>query len=299
MASRKQKIITLIGPTASGKSDLAVYLAKKLSGEVISADSRQVYKTLDIGTAKINKQQMKGISHHLLDVASPKTIFTAADFRKHGEKALEEIIQNGNIPIVCGGTGFYVHLLLNKIEIPEIEPNWALRKKLEKKTNEELFQMLKKIAPKRAKNIDSKNPRRLIRAIEIATFVTSDVTNINIPKSDFDILWIGIKPNETALQNRIEKRVGQMFQNGLLEEIKKLRKNKLTWKRIGELGFEYKYPALYLRKKINKEEMVQKMILKNNQYAKRQMTWFKKYAPKTHWLKTKKEALNLAKKFLS
>src|SRR3989344_5835496 len=116
MNTRKTKIIAIVGPTASGKSDVAVYLAKKIAGEIISADSRQVYKTLNIGTAKISKRQMKGIKHHLLDIASPKDIFTAADFKKHGEKALEKIIQNGNVPIVCGGTGFYLHLLLNKIE---------------------------------------------------------------------------------------------------------------------------------------------------------------------------------------
>jgi len=309
MNTRKTKIIAIVGPTASGKSDLAVYLAKKIAGEIMSADSRQVYKTLNIGTAKISKRQMKGIKHHLLDIVSLKNIFTAADFKKHGEKALEKIIQNGNVPIVCGGTGFYLHLLLNKIELSGIEPDWVLRKKLEKKTTKELFQMLKKINPKRAENIDSKNPRRLIRAIEIASNTPKTpgiIESGNLLKScladrqaDFDILWLGIKPNETTLKNRIEKRIKQMFQNGLLEEVKKIRKNKLTWKRIEELGFEYKYPALYLRKKISMEEMVQKMILENNQYAKRQMTWFNKYAPKTHWLKTKEEALNLAKKFLS
>lgn len=298
MNSGKTKIIAIIGPTASGKSELAVHLAKKFSGEIISADSRQVYKKLDIGTAKINKSQMKGIRHHLINIADPKTIFTAADFKKHGEKAIKEILQNGKLPIVCGGTGFYVHLLLNKVEISKIEPNWALRKKLETKTTEELFQTLKTIAPKRAKNIDSKNPRRLIRAIEIATFATSDATNINIPKSDFDILWLGVKPSEATLQNRIKKRIGRMFQNGLLKEVKKMKKNGITRKRIKELGFEYKYPALYLGKKIGQKEMIQKMILENIQYAKRQMTWFKKYAPETQWIKTKKEAVNLAKKFL-
>ena len=163
----KRKIIVILGPTASGKSALAVKIAKKINGEIISADSRQVYKGLDIGTGKITRKEMGGVPHYCLDVVSPKKIFTVADFKKCAEKAIEKIFAKNKIPIIVGGTGLYIQAVVDNIVLPEVKPNWRLRKELEKKTTEEMFKMLKKLDPERAKNIDAKNPRRLIRAIEI------------------------------------------------------------------------------------------------------------------------------------
>ena len=167
---RKTKIIVILGPTASGKSDIAVALAKKINGEIISADSRQVYKGLDIGTGKITKREMKGVKHYLLDVVFPTLQlrsgqakrFSASDFVKMTILTIVKIVTKGKVPIVCGGTGFYIDALLGDKQIPEVLPNPTLRKKMEKKTTEELFEMLKKMDPERAKNIDSQNPRRLI-----------------------------------------------------------------------------------------------------------------------------------------
>ena len=165
--TKKQKLIAILGPTASGKSDLAVTLAKKFNGEIISADSRQVYKGLDIGTGKITKKEMRGVKHYLLDVANPQKRFTASDYVLLVNRAIAQIVDKNKIPIICGGTGFYIDAILGEKQIPEVAPDPLLRKELENKTTQELFEILKKLDRERAENIDAKNPRRLIRAIEI------------------------------------------------------------------------------------------------------------------------------------
>ncbi len=313
----KTKIIVILGPTASGKSDIAVFLAKKFNGEIISADSRQVYKKLNIGTGKITKREMRGVPHYLLDVVSAKKRFTASDFKKLAEKAIEKIIKNKKIPIICGGTGFYIDILLGEKQIPKVPPNEKLRKNLEKKNVEELFKMLKKLDPTRAKNIDSKNPRRLIRAIEICKTLGSvpkfKDESLEMRNRKYDVLKIGITPqkkithpnpsltlregqegekyilNEHELKNRINKRIEKWFKEGLLKEVKDLHKKGLSWKRMSELGLEYKIVANFLReplrKKVSrvpldtlqlKKEMVKKMQIETWQYAKRQIVWFKR-----------------------
>src|SRR3989344_4836161 len=207
----KRKIIVILGPTASGKSALAVKIAKKINGAII-----------------------------------------------------------------FGGTGLYIQAVVDNIVLPEVKPNWRLRKELEKKTTEEMFKMLKKLDPERAKNIDAKNPRRLIRAIEITKEIGKMPKLKSMSRRDLDIRQIGIKLPDEILKINIEKRIKKMLRNGLVAETKKLRKSGLSWKRLYELGFEYKYPALFLRREISKDEMLAKMLIENWQYAKRQMTWFKR-----------------------
>lgn len=273
----KRKIIVILGPTASGKSALAVKLAKKIGGEIISADSRQVYKGLNIGSGKITKKEMRGVPHYCLDIVSPKKVFTVVDFKKCAEKAIEKIFAKNKTPIIVGGTGLYIQAIVGNIVLPEVKPNWKLRKELEKKTTEEMFEILRKLDHKRAKNIDAKNPRRLIRAIEIAK-VLGKVPDLDIQCPSRGALQIGIKLPDEILKKNIEKRIKKMLNpptdGDLIAETKKLKKNGLSWKRIYELGFEYKYPALFLQGKIGKDEMLQKMLIENWQYAKRQMTWF-------------------------
>ncbi len=313
------KIIIILGPTSSGKSDFGVALAEKFKGEIISADSRQVYKGLNIGSGKITKKEMRSIPHHLLCVASPKKIFTALDFKKMANKKIQEISEKNKIPFIVGGTGFYIQAITDDILIPEIKSDWKLRKKLEKKTAEKLFKILQKLNPERAKNIDPKNPRRLIRAIEITKALKKKspseflyrrlgraIREANGVKqfknSACDFLYLGIKLQEKELKKKIENRIREMIESGLIKETKKLRDSGLSWKRIYELGFEYKYPAMFLQRKISKQEMLEKMILENNHYAKRQMTWFKKYAPDTRWINSsisgQKKAEKLIRGFL-
>jgi len=284
------KIIVVLGPTASGKSDLAVKIALRLrsgqarklginGAEIISADSRQVYKDMNIGTGKITQKEMKGIKHHLLDIVSPKKVFTAVDFKEKAEKAIQEILEKGKIPIICGGTGFYIHALLGDIKIPKIKPDWKLRKELEKKTTEELFKMLP--AGKRAQNIDRKNKRRLIRAIEIATSTSkSDFDVLSTSKSDFDVLWLGIKCDDKKLKKKIGKRVDKMIKSGLEKEVKKLVK-KYGWTKVFKNTIGYQ--------EYQTKDSAKNIKLHSIQYAKRQMTWFRKFAPKTKWLAPNEE----------
>lgn len=272
----KRKIIVILGPTASGKSALAVRVAKKLNGEIISADSRQVYKWLDIGSGKVTKKEMGGIAHHCIDYVNPKKRYSVVDFKKCAEKAIEKISAKNKTPIIVGGTGLYIQAIVDNIVLPKVKPDWNLRKKLEKKTTEEMFEILKSLDLDRAKNIDAKNPRRLMRAIEIAKTLGKVPQLKPISRTVLDIIQVGIKLPDEILKKNIEKRIKKMLKGGLIAETKKLKNLGLSWKRICEFGFEYKYPALFLQGKISKDEMLTKMLTENRQYAKRQMTWFKR-----------------------
>jgi tRNA dimethylallyltransferase len=258
-----QKVIVILGQTATGKSDLAVKIAKKINGEIISADSRQVYKNLDIGTGKIKKVEMKGVLHHLLDVANPKKKFTVAEYKKLAEEKIKEIISQEKVPIICGGTGFYIDAITKGIVFPEVPPNLKLRKVLEKKSAPELLKILIKLDKARAKNIDTQNKVRLIRAIEIAKAL-GKVPKIKEVKPLYKFMKIGLYLPTNKLQKKVEKRVSKMFKMGLLNEIKKLKKLGVSDKRLKEFGFEYFKPTK------------EKVILETIRYAKRQMTWFKR-----------------------
>ncbi len=277
---QKPKIIVILGPTSSGKSDLAVKLAQKFNGEVISADSRQVYKGLNIGTGKITKKEMKGVKHHLLDIANPRKKFTVSDFVKATNSTVVKIVARGKIPILCGGTAFYIDALLGDRQIPEVPINEKLRAKLERKSVEELFAILSDLDPERAKSIDRQNPRRLVRAIEICKALGSVPKQIASSQSDFrnkfEILKIGTKIDEAELRNRINKRLEKRLKQGMIAEAKGLHARGLTYKRMRELGLEYGALADLLENKITKEEMVARLQKEIWHYAKRQMTWWKK-----------------------
>lgn len=293
---QQQKIIVILGPTASGKSALAVRLAKKLArtkwggfkgGEIISADSRQVYKDLNIGTGKITKKEMAGVPHHLLDVVNPKKRFTVVEYQKLAREKIAEIFSRGKLPIICGGTGFYISALVDGMVLPDVPPDPKLRARLKKETPETLFDMLLKLDPRRAKTIDPKNARRVIRAIEI-TKALGKVPNLQLTTDDpqhYRALQIGISITPQELKKKITIRLfarlrsanGQArISRGMITEVKQLHKNGLSWKRMEELGLEYRYLALYLQGKITKEEMTTKLQTEIWRYAKRQITWFKR-----------------------
>ncbi|MCX6754918.1 MAG: tRNA (adenosine(37)-N6)-dimethylallyltransferase MiaA [Candidatus Nomurabacteria bacterium] len=278
----KPKVIVILGQTATGKSNFAVKIAKQLNGEIISADSRQIYKGLEIGSGKITEKEMKGVPHHLLDFANPKNKFTVAKYKKLTDSAIAEIVNKGKTPIICGGTGFYIDAVVNNIVLPEVKPNPKLRKELEKKSEIELLEILKKLDIARAKNIDTKNKVRVIRAIEIATAL-GKVPKIKTSPVKYEFVKIGLFAPKEFLENKITKRIKKMYQDGLVNEVKKLKKSGLSDKRIMNLGFEYLYPLLFIQKKISEREMIEKTILGNTQYAKRQMTWFK-HDPEIQWI---------------
>ena len=272
----KPKVLVICGPTATGKSDTAVDLALKLNGEVISADSRQVYKGLDLGSGKITQEEMRGVPHHLLDVADPEEIFSVSDFVVLGIEAIEDILKRGKLPIICGGTGFYIDALIHNTQFPEVQSDQNFRSKLESKSLDELQNMLKEKDPNRFMTIDSKNKVRLVRALEIIE------SNGLVPAIEreikYDAGYICLDFPNPVLHERITKRLYNRLEKGMLNEAFILHKNGLSFKRMKDLGLEYKYMAMHLLEEISHKEMCEQIILKSIQYAKRQRTWFKKYA---------------------
>src|SRR3989338_1476679 len=271
-----QKLVAIVGPTAVGKSALAVKLARTFHGEVISADSRQIYRGLDIGTGKITEKEMRGIPHHMLDIANSKKRFSASEYQALARKKIGEVFGRGKLPIIVGGTGLYIQAVVNDAVFPKVLPNRNLRTQLEKKTKEQLFFILKKIDARRAKTIDAQNPRRLVRAIEIATALGKVPPYQNVPRKDIDALFVGLTLPHHELKKRIAARLAVRMNEGMVKEAEKLHGNGLSWKRMEELGLEYRYTSRYLRGLISKKEMLEKLQSEIWHYAKRQMTWFKR-----------------------
>jgi tRNA dimethylallyltransferase len=294
------KLIVILGPTASGKTDLSIKLAKKFNGEVVSADSRQVYKGMNIGTGKITKKETQGIPHYLLDISSPKKIFTVADYKKLAIKATDKITKKGKIPFIVGGTGFYIDAVLGNTSIPEVKPDWKLRKKLEKKSTKELYEILGRFDLARAKSIDRNNPRRLIRAIEIVMKTGEPVPPLVLrgQTSQISVLKIGIKKPKNVLKTLIKKRLMKRLKQGMLNEARKLHKSGVSWKRMEEFGLEYRYMAYYLQKKITYDEFINRLNKEIEHYAKRQITWFKRNK-QIKWVNSYKQAEKLSQKFLT
>ncbi|MDO8522420.1 MAG: tRNA (adenosine(37)-N6)-dimethylallyltransferase MiaA [bacterium] len=273
---KRQKVLVIVGPTASGKSALAVELARKFGGEIISADSRQVYKGLDLGTGKITKQEMRGVPHHLLDVVSPKRIFTAHDFVTHATRTAVRVACRGKLPIVAGGTGFYIDALLGRIALPNVPMNIKLREQLEKMTAEKLFALLKKRDPRRAKEIDRHNKRRLVRALEIASALGYIHVSNTKDGPWYDVLWIGIALPMKKLEERITIRLFARIRLGMIAEARSLHKKGLSYKKMESLGLDYKFLALLLQKKISRKEFDEMLVRESMRYAKRQITYWRR-----------------------
>ncbi|KKT43022.1 MAG: tRNA dimethylallyltransferase [Candidatus Wolfebacteria bacterium GW2011_GWE2_44_13] len=300
----KPKLIVILGPTASGKSDLAVAIARFIAhqklatgAEVISADSRQVYTGLDIGSGKITQKEMRAIPHHLLNVASPKRTFTVTQYQRLAKKAIRTITKENRIPILCGGTGLYIDAITHNYILPAVPPQPLLRKELELQSTEMLFAQLEQLDPHRARTIDRHNRRRLIRALEIVLITHSPVPELKA-SSPYDLLTIGITRTQEEIASLIEKRLHKRIKAGMLIEVERLHANGLSWKRLDDLGLEYRWVSRFLRGLISKELLLEKILLESIQYAKRQMTWFKR--DKTiHWITSEAEALQLVKNFLT
>ncbi|MEZ4103354.1 MAG: tRNA (adenosine(37)-N6)-dimethylallyltransferase MiaA [Candidatus Paceibacterota bacterium] len=275
----KPKIYVVCGPTSTGKSDYAVKLALKANGEVISADSRQVYIGMDLGTGKITKEEMKGVPHHLLDIKNPNEDFSVEEFQSLAFEKIENIISRGKTPILCGGTGYYIQSVTDNIIFQEIKPNKALRAELEEKTIEELKEILEKIPKEEGVKVDTENKRRLIRAIEIGESMgTLACVKKGEQKYDFEFIYLD-KPDE-ELKERIALRLEKRLEAGMIDEVKNLHANGVSWERLESFGLEYKYIALFLQGQMDEETMKEEIKTKSRQYAKRQRTWFKRVLPK-------------------
>ena len=287
----KPKVIVICGPTASGKTALSIELAKKINGEIISSDSMQIYKDMTIGTAKPTIEEMQGIKHYLIDFIEPNQRYSVADFKKDAEKAIEEIIKKGKVPIVVGGTGLYVDSLIYGIEYQEINFDEKYRNELEKRVEKEglekLYNEAKKIDPQAIEKISQNDKKRILRILEIykATGKNKTEQEIESRKNEvkYDYKVFAINMDREKLYERINKRVDIMIENGLIQEVEELLKkyNKFP---TAMQGLGYKEVAEYLYNKGSKEEMIENIKRETRRYAKRQITWFKKNK-QTIWIK--------------
>ena len=279
----KQKVIVICGPTASGKTKLSIEIAKKINGEIISADSMQIYKDMTIGTAKPTPEEMQGIKHYLIDFVLPNQRYSVADYNKDALKAIDEIIKKGKTPIVVGGTGLYVNSLIYGIEYSDIEVDIEYREKLEKIAKlegiERLYEMAKEIDPEAIKNISKNDQKRICRILEIYHTTGKNKTEQekesrkNGPK--YQYLLYGITMDREKLYDRINKRVDIMINDGLIEEVQNIVKKYDEFPTAMQ-GLGYKEVVEYLNGITTKEEMIEKIKMETRRYAKRQLTWFKK-----------------------
>ena len=280
---KKHKVVVICGPTASGKTSLSIELAQKIDGEIISCDSMQIYKDMNIGTAKVTKTEMQGIKHYLIDIISPEERYSVADYKKAAEKAIIEILEKGKTPIIVGGTGLYVDALIYGIEYPNIEFDEKYRKQLENRVETEgletLYEEAKKIDKQAVQKISSNDQKRILRILEIyhanGKNKTQQEAESRKNEVKYDYKVFAINMDREILYNRINKRVDIMMENGLIDEVKQIKKkyNKFP---TAMQGLGYKEVVEYLENKISKDEMVEKIKQESRRYAKRQLTWFRK-----------------------
>lgn len=280
----KPTVIVIAGPTASGKTALSIKLAKELNGEIISCDSMQIYKEMDIGTAKVTKEEAEGIKHYLIDIVSPNERYTVSNFKKDSKNAIKEILNKGKTPIIVGGTGLYVDSLIYEIEYQDMEFDINYRNELMEKaeTNEglkELYEQAKTIDSNAMEKISSNDKKRIIRVLEIYKATGKTKTELEIlsrqKEVEYNYKVFVVNMDREKLYNRIDKRVDIMIENGLVEEVEKIY-NKYNEFPTAMQGLGYKEVVEYLQGKINKEEMIEKIKKESRHYAKRQLTWFRK-----------------------
>ncbi|MBU3906443.1 tRNA (adenosine(37)-N6)-dimethylallyltransferase MiaA [Patescibacteria group bacterium] len=342
----KNKIIVILGPTSSGKTGLAVKLAYKFNGEIISADSRQVYKGMDIGTGKdlgeyeltqkhknTKTQKTFRIPYHLIDVVSPNTEFSLAKYQKLAYKAIDDVLRRGKLPIIAGGSGLYLQAVVDNYNLSKTKPNKDLRKKMEKLSADELFKKLQKLNKKfagRLNESERKNKQRLMRYMEIVQ-IPHPSPLLRKERGHYEFLLIGlIWPRKVLLERIYSRLIDRIEKEDMVGEVKRLHKEGVSpaplgqkhkkakmlkkqkntklpqrcgvsWKRLEGFGLEYKYVSLYLQKKLNYEDMVEKLNIAIRQFAKKQMSWFGRWerqGARIHWVESRGEADKLVKKFL-
>lgn len=278
------------GPTGVGKTKTSIQLAKKIDGEIISADSMQIYREMNIGTAKIREEKMEGIKHHLIDVISPNENFTVSDFQRRALTLIDDITNRKKIPIIVGGTGLYVNSLLYDMDFQSNTVDRELREELlnllEQEGKDALFQRLQEIDSKKAETIDRYNSKRVIRAIEIATYAekNKDFSSDILPREDMRFLLFTLYADRKQLYERINDRVMEMIEDGLVQEVGDLvNKYHLTEENQSMKGIGYRQVIAFLEKKISDLEMIEEIKKDSRRYAKRQLTWFRRY-PFAKWI---------------
>ena len=280
----KKPLIILTGPTAVGKTKASIGLAKALNGEIISADSMQVYRQMDIGSAKIHPEEMDGVTHHLIDILDPREDFNVVRFQQMAKEAMQIIYNNGHIPIVVGGTGFYIQALLYDINFTESDSDISIRTELEQfaKANgaEALHARLREIDPKSADTIHANNIKRVIRAIEYniqtGKLISEHNETESKKESPYDFAYFVLNDDRKNLYARIDKRVDQMVEEGLVDEVKKLKEYGCTRDLVSMQGLGYKEILSYLEGEISLDEAIYLIKRDTRHFAKRQITWFKR-----------------------
>ncbi len=280
----KNNLFILIGPTAIGKTALSIELAKRMNGEIISADSMQIYKFMDIGSAKITKEEMEDIPHHLIDIVLPNEEFTVANFKDRSIELIKDINSRGKLPIVAGGTGLYINSLVYNLNFAQVAPNDELRERLEllgnEYGNEYLHQELQKIDFESAERISVNDRKRIIRAIEIFEVTGKPMSeynkNFRIPIDDYNLVMIGLNMDRAELYNRINARVDIMIEEGLIDEVKGLLEMGYNKDLVSMKGIGYKEVVMYLEGAISLDKSVELIKQGTRNYAKRQLTWFRR-----------------------
>ena len=273
----KPKVIAVVGPTASGKTKLAIELAHKLNGEVISADSRLVYKGFDIASAKPTIEEREGIPHHLIDIVEPEFNYSAGNYVEDAKRAIEDILSRGKTPIVAGGTGLYFRVLLEHYDLPKVETDFELRANLEKRSKEDLLEELEKVDKTTYERVKDANLRRIIRALELIKTLKKPLSEIQLEKEpEYDVEWVMPEiPSREWLYDRINKRVDIMVEMGIIEETKNLiAKHGRIGNIVDTIG--YKEILTYLDGQATLVEALDKLKQHSRNYAKRQLTWFRK-----------------------
>lgn len=295
--TKKKPLIILTGPTAVGKTKASIGLAKAIGGEIISADSMQVYRQMDIGSAKITEEEMDGIPHYLIDVLEPEEEFHVVRFQQMAKAAMEDIYSRGNIPILVGGTGFYIQALLYDIDFTEKEGDNSYREKLEALAKEKgaayLHGQLAAVDPKAAEEIHANNVKRVIRALEFYKQTGQKISEHNErerqKESPYRFCYFVLNDRRECLYERIDKRVDQMIQNGLVQEVRALKERGCTKQMVSMQGLGYKEIFAYLEGDCSLEEAVYIIKRDTRHFAKRQLTWFKRERD-VIWIQ--KDALN-------
>ena len=293
----KQKVIVICGPTASGKTALSIELAKKINGEIVSCDSMQIYKEMDIGTAKPTLEEMQGIKHYMIGMISPNERYSVADYKKDAKKAIREILNKGKVPIVVGGTGLYIDSLIYEIEYQDIEFDKEYREHLEKEVKEkgleELYNVAKEIDPEAIEKISKNDKKRILRILEIYHATGENKTEqerkSRQKEVEYDYKVYALNMDREKLYDRINKRVDKMIEEGLIQEVEKIYKKYNDFPTAMQ-GLGYKEVVEYLEGKLTKEEMIEKIKQETRRYAKRQLTWFRKNK-QTIWLDVGKNTI--------
>ena len=272
------KVVAVVGTNASGKSALGIELAKRFGGEIISADSRQVFKGLDLGSGKVTPEEMQGVVHHLIDVREPNEFFSMADFQKMSYAAIEDIRARGHLPMIVGGTGLYVDSVLDGYLLSDKEPDLAYRAELEKLTTPELYDMLIGLMPEA--QVDRNNRNRVMRMIERIHDGDDAVPG---KQKRYESLRLGVSWPRDVLGERIDERLERRLNEGMIEEVQGLISRGATTEFLLGLGLEYRFITQYLLGEMGREEMLSKLAIAIKQFAKRQMTWFRRN-PDIVWL---------------